>query len=142
MKSSSSSSSSRSMPSIYKPSPMPSRIYRQNKPSEPQVIQTQQTLGESIKQGFGTLIGWNIGSLIFGNPHSHSHSETHSYIHTLPPPATTSIPNDKCFDYRELFEKCVRNGGDWNGNSDCSKFKELLEKCERENNNKPSLTFN
>ena len=130
-------SSSSSTPSIYKPSKAPSRIYRKN---TPRVVQTEQTLGQSIKQGFGALIGWKIGSILFGNPNSNS--ENHTYIHTLPPPATTSIPNDKCFDYRELMNKCLNNGGDWAGNNDCSKFIELLQKCEKENTvSVPELTF-
>ncbi len=117
------SSSSSKMPSIYKPSNPPSRIYNRESPY-PQVVQTEQTLGQSIKQGFGALIGWKIGSILFGNPTSNTTYE----VKTLP-----SMPNDKCFDYRELLGKCMRNGGDWSGNNDCSKFIELLQKCEKDN---------
>ena len=123
------------MPSIYKPSPPPSRIYNKE---QPQVVQTQQTLGQSIKQGFGAYIGWGIANKIFGW-NNNTNSDTNNEIPKISTSRSTSVL-DKCEDYRELMNKCLKNGGDWNGN-DCSKFIELLRKCE-ESHNAPQLTYN
>jgi hypothetical protein len=137
-------SSSRPMPSIYRPSQVPSRRYtptyypspisidthKKQKESQPQVVQSQSTFGEYIKQGFGTYFGWRIGTAIFGSEsnsnHEHNIPKSETYI------INTSSTNklDKCEDYRELLDKCLKNGGDWNG-GDCCKFVELVKKCEK-----------
>ena len=150
-------SSSRPMPSIYRPSPVPSRTYtptynpppvvtpidKKEQKTQPQVVQSQSTFGEYIKQGFGTYFGWRIGTAIFGSGSNNNHYDIPKSAST----ETTNIVNttsnklDKCEDYRELLEKCLKNGGDWNG-GDCSKFIELVKKCEIQNQLKRSeLTF-
>lgn len=128
----SSSSRSSSIPSIYKPSPSPSRIYNsRNTKSEPQVVQTQgpvqtqSTFGEYIKQGFGTYFGWRIGTAIFGSGREEQEiPKTNTYI--------INSTSEKCKEYKELLSECLKNGGDWNS-SDCSKFIKLLNKCENNN---------
>lgn len=138
------SSSSRPMPSIYRPSPVPSRRYtptyypapvvththKKEKEPQPQVVQSQSTFGEYIKQGFGTYFGWRIGTAIFGSGSNHEHNipkSTQSDTYVI---NTSSNKLDKCEDYRELLKKCLKNGGDWNG-GDCSKFVELVRQCEK-----------
>ena len=127
MKSSGRSSSSSSIPSIYKPSPLPSRIYHpQNTKNEPQVVQTQSTLGQYVKQGLGTYFGWRIGTIIFGSGRSEEIHKTNTYI--------VNSASNECEDYKELLNKCLKNGGE-----DCSKYLELLKKCKEIN--RPELTY-
>ena len=112
----------------YNTSHVPSRVYSRKGPSEPQVVQTQQTLGQSIKQGFGSLIGWKLGSILFGNPSINTNNIERPYVIN-----TSNSPKDECEEYRKLVDNCLRNVGDWNSNNDCSKFIELLKKCEYNN---------
>jgi hypothetical protein len=109
----------------------PSRNYNNNKKvnsnePQPKVVQTEQTIGQSIKQGFGGYIGYGIAEKIFGWNSDKKFEELEKE-----PIYIKNTSNDKCEDYKQLLNKCLNNGGDWNGN-DCSKFIDLLQKCQEQ----------